>query len=260
MQPATLHDPIRLLIYGAGGRMGRAVIDLLPQFPGLRAEAAVSSSHPDLPSDVAVFSADQMAAAPPFDVAIDFSLHSAFDLLLAECLRRGAALVSGTTGLSLAQKAAMDAASGRIALLWSSNFSPGVAVLSRLVEVAAAALPDWDCEILDLHHRNKRDAPSGTAISLAEAAARGRGDGARWVSRHGVESARGADEIGIASLRGGDVIGEHSVVLLGPHERIELSHRAHDRSVFAYGALVAAQRLAGRPPGQYRLGDLLMSG
>jgi 4-hydroxy-tetrahydrodipicolinate reductase len=252
-------DPIRLLVYGAGGRMGRAVLELAPRFPGLQIEAAVSRGHPTDASELPVFTAEQLAAVPAFDVAIDFSLHSGFDTILDECRRRRSALVSGTTGLSTAQRIAMEEASKDIPILWASNFSPGVAVLARLLERAAAMLPGWDCEILDVHHRHKRDAPSGTAVSLAEAVIRGRDDGSRWVVRLGDHAMRARDEVGIASIRGGEVVGEHTVSLFGPHERIEFKHRAEDRSVFAHGAMLAAQALAGRPPGLYGLADLLLS-
>lgn len=255
---STVNDPIRLLLHGAGGRMGGAVLSLMPRFPDLQLEAAVVRSDHPVVVDAAVIGPDQLASAPDFDVAVDFSLAPAFDALLAECLRRGAALVSGTTGLSSAQRARIEQASARIALLWASNFSPGMAVLARLSQLAAAALPGWDCEILDAHHRNKRDAPSGSAITLAEAVELGRGESAGWRMRSTEAGARKGAEIGIASQRAGDVVGEHTVSLYGVGERLELVHRAHDRSVFAYGALLAAQRLAGQPAGLYQLADLLL--
>jgi 4-hydroxy-tetrahydrodipicolinate reductase len=260
MSTAAYSDPVRLLVYGAGGRMGSAVLSLLPQVPGLRLVAAVSRSDHPLPPDVPDYPAEALATVPDFDVAIDFSLAPGFDPLLDECLRRGAALVSGTTGLSPSQRLAIEQATQRIAVLWTSNFSPGMAVLQRLVERAAAALPDWDCEILDLHHRHKRDAPSGSAISLAEAVTRGRGDQPGWSMRDSDSGLRRTGEVSIASQRGGEVVGEHTVSLFGPHERLELTHRAEDRGVFAYGALLAAERLIGRPAGLYQLADLILPG
>ncbi len=250
-------DPLRVLVYGAGGRMGRAVLDLLEQSSGLRLVAAVSRSDHPLPDRVPAYPATALATVPAFDVAIDFSLAPAFDALLSLCTERGAALVSGTTALSLEQRAAMEVAAARIPILWSSNFSIGVAVLQGLVERAAAQLADWDCEIVEAHHRRKLDAPSGTALSLGEAAARGRGESFAWVSRGGQAGAREIGSIGIASLRGGSVVGEHSVHLLADGERIELSHRAEDRTVFARGALHAATILPGRPAGLYALVDLI---
>lgn len=260
MSTDAFTDPARLLVFGAGGRMGSTVLSLLPNFPGLRLVAAVSRSDHPLPPDTPAFAAEALSAVPDFDVAIDFSLAPAFDTLLGECVRRGAALVSGTTGLSAGHRLAIDQASERIAVLWASNFSPGMAVLQRLTELAAAALPDWDCEILDLHHRHKRDAPSGSAISLAEAVTRARGDQPGWQMRDVDSGLRRTDEVNIASQRGGEVVGEHTVSLFGSHERLELRHRAEDRAVFAHGALLAAHRMVGRPAGLYRLVDLILPG
>jgi 4-hydroxy-tetrahydrodipicolinate reductase len=188
---------------------------------------------------VAYFAASELSGVPDFDVAVDFSLPDGFDRLLALCVERGTGLVSGTTGLAQAQREALHSAARRIPVVWASNFSLGVAVLTDLVERAAQALHGWDCDIVEAHHVHKQDAPSGTAISLGEAAGRG---GAR--PRY-------------ASLRAGDIVGEHTVQFTGLGERIELVHRAASRDIFARGALHAAQRLAGRPPGDYRLTDLL---
>jgi len=185
------------------------------------------------------FAASELSAVPAFDVAIDFSLAEAFDPMLALCVGRGAALVSGTTGLDEAQRAAIEAAASRIPLLWAANFSLGVAVLNDLVERAASALQGWDCDIVEAHHAQKKDAPSGTALALGASAAQG-GAHARY-----------------ASLRAGDIVGEHTVQFTTAGERIELVHRAGNRDIFARGALHAAANLAGRKPGLYRLRDLL---
>jgi 4-hydroxy-tetrahydrodipicolinate reductase len=185
------------------------------------------------------FAASELAGVPAFDVAIDFSLAEAFDRILALCVERGVALVTGTTGLGDAQRSALQAAGTRIPLLWASNFSLGVAVLADLVERAARALPGWDCDIVEAHHAGKQDAPSGTALSLGSAAGQG-GATPRY-----------------ASLRAGDIVGEHTVQFTTTGERIELVHRAGNRDIFARGALHAATRLATRAPGLYRLADLL---
>lgn len=185
------------------------------------------------------FAASELSGAPAFDVLVDFSLPEAFDPVLALCVQRDTALVSGTTGLSEAQLAAMRSAAQKIPLLWASNFSLGVAVLAELVERAASALPGWDCDIVEAHHTQKKDAPSGTALTLGQAA----------------ESA-GA-QVHYASLRAGDIVGEHLVQFTGLGERIELVHRATNRDIFARGALHVAARLAGKPPGSYRVRDLL---
>ena len=230
----------RLLIHGANGRMGQALQRLCPQGDGCRVVAAVSRKVGQRVVDgVPQFAAAEMAGTPEFDVAIDFSLSEGFDRVLALCLQRGKPLVSGTTGLSDAQRAAIDAAGQRIAVLWAANFSLGVAVLDELVERAARALPGWDCDIVEAHHVHKQDAPSGTALALGAAAARG---GAQ--ARH-------------ASIRAGDIVGEHMVQFASQGERIELVHRATNRDIFAKGALHAARRLATLPAGVYAMRDVI---
>lgn len=236
-----MNGPIRLLIHGASGRMGQALLWLSAQAPAdFLVVAAVSRKPAQRVVDgVPQFAASELAGVPAFDVAIDFSLAEAFDRILALCAERGVALVSGTTGLDDAQRSALQAAGTRIPVLWASNFSLGVAVLADLVERAARALPDWDCDIVEAHHAGKQDAPSGTALSLGGAAGRG-GAKPRY-----------------ASLRAGDIVGEHTVQFTTAGERIELVHRASNRDIFARGALHAATRLATRGPGLYRLADLL---
>ena len=233
--------PIRLLIHGASGRMGQALLRLTEGRDDLQVVAAVSRGQPArrVADGVPWFAASELSGVPDFDVAIDFSLPEGFDGMLALCLERGRALVSGTTGLDAVQRDALDLAAGSIAVLWASNFSLGVAVLHTLVERAAAALPGWDCDIVEQHHTRKRDAPSGTALTLGAAAERG------GAAPH------------YASLRAGDTVGEHTVQFAAAGERIELIHRATDRDVFARGALHAAARLPARPPGGYALADLL---
>lgn len=235
-----MSEPVRLLIHGASGRMGQALLRLCAEGGNCTVVGAVSRKVGQRVIDgVPQFASSELSGVPAFDVAIDFSLAEAFDPVLALCVERGAALVSGTTGLSDNQRAAIAAAATRIPVLSAANFSLGVAVLSELVERAAAALPGWDCDIVEAHHAGKKDAPSGTALALGEAAGQG-GALARY-----------------ASLRAGDIVGEHLVQFAGIGERIELVHRATNRDIFARGALHAAQRLHGRAPGAYRLRDLL---
>lgn len=235
-----MEEPIRLLIHGANGRMGQALQRLCAEGEGCRVVAAVSRKVGQRVIDgVPQFAASELAAAPDFDAAIDFSLPEAFDPVLRLCLERGRALVSGTTGLSDAQRSALSAAGGRVPLLWAANFSLGVAVLADLVERAARALPGWDCDIVEAHHVHKQDAPSGTALALGRAAGEG-GAQPRY-----------------ASIRAGDIVGEHTVQFTSVGERIELVHRATNRDIFARGALHAAARLAHRPAGLYQLRDLL---
>ena len=232
---------LRLLIHGASGRMGQALLRLGTGTPGCRVVAGVCGGRPGqrVVDGVPQFAASELAGTPAFDVAVDFSLPTGFERILALCVERGAALVSGTTGLDQAQFAALDQAAARIPCAWAANFSLGVAVLSRLVEQAAPALAGWDCDIVESHHARKVDAPSGTALALGAVA-----------SAAGVEPR-------YASVRAGDIVGEHLVQFTGMGERIELAHRATSRDVFARGALHAAHRLQGRPPGRYGLRDLL---
>lgn len=238
---AAAATPTRLLIHGANGRMGQALLRLCNEMPDCATVAAVSRRSPAqrVVDGVAHIAAREMSAAPAFDVAIDFSLPEAFDAVLALALERGAALVSGTTGLSDAQRAALEAASTRIPVLWASNFSIGVAVLHALVRQAARALPGWDCDIIEMHHTRKLDAPSGTALTLGDAAGEG-GAAARY-----------------AAIRASDIIGEHCVQFATAGERIELIHRAGNRDIFARGALQAAAWLQGRAPGMYAIADML---
>ncbi len=235
-------SPLKLLVHGASGRMGQALLRLATEQPDRYAVvgAVMRKSPPQrVVAGVPFFAASEMSGIPAFDVAIDFSLPEGFDPILALCIARKAALVSGTTGLSEPQRHDLHAASQRIAVLWASNFSLGIAVLNDLVERAAAVLSGWDCDVIEAHHTHKKDAPSGTALSLGEAA----------------ES--GGASVRYASVRAGDIVGEHTVQFTGLGERLELTHRAGSRDIFARGALHAASRIAGRPAAAYRLRDLL---
>ena len=240
MDPNSANGSVHLLIHGASGRMGQALLRLATELPQLEVVAAVSRKAGQRVIDgVPQFGADELHGLPPFDVAIDFSLPEGFDAILAACLERKAALVSGTTGLAPAQVEVMARAAERIAVLWASNFSLGVAVLHDLVQRAASVLPGWDCDIVEAHHTRKLDAPSGTALTLGAA----------------VEAAGAHPHY--ASLRAGDIVGEHLVQFAAAGERIELVHRATSRDIFARGALQAAVWLAGQGPGRYQVRDLL---
>lgn len=220
--------------------MGQALLRLSAQQDDCNVVAAVSRKVGQRVVDgVPQFAASELAGVPAFDVAIDFSLAEAFDPILALCLSRGTGLVSGTTGLGDAQRLSLQQATARIPVLWASNFSLGVAVLGELVARAVQALPGWDCDIVETHHKQKQDAPSGTALTFGAIA-----EQAGAVPRY-------------ASLRAGDIVGEHIIQFTGQGERIELIHRATNRDIFARGALHAATRLAGREPGNYSLRDLI---
>lgn len=256
--------PLRVGVLGAGGRMGRALIEAIGQAPDLALAGGVERpGHPacgtTLPGGLVV-AANAAPVAHQADVLVDFTTPEA----LAETLRAaedaGCALVIGTTGLGPAHLAAIDSAAETIPLLQAANMSLGVTLLAALVEVAARRLPDWDVEIVELHHGAKRDSPSGTALMLGEAAASGRGErlsARRLPPRDGLSGPRPPGGIGMAALRGGTAAGDHDVWLLGPGERLRLSHLAEDRRIFATGALVAARWLAGRPAGRYRMADVL---
>ncbi len=255
----------RLAVVGASGRMGRAVVRLASE-AGMELVCAIATADvgrdagelagigPIGTAVVDAFAAIEHARA---DVAIDFSTPAATLALAPIAAAAGTAVVSGTTGLGDDARAALDRAASRIPVLWEPNMSLGVHVLSSLVARAATELPDWDVEIVETHHRAKVDAPSGTALRLAEAVQRGR-EGTRLVhGRHGRPGARSTSEIGMHALRGGDVVGDHVVHLMGGGERIELTHRATSRDVFAHGALRAAAWITGKTPGTYTLADVI---
>ncbi len=254
---------IRVGVLGAGGRMGAAIIAAVAADPRLRLAGAVErAGHAAvgsaLPGGLSVCT-NSSALAHNCDVFIDFTAPGALAGNLDSACLGSCALVVGTTGLSPADHAAIDRAARHIAVLQAANTALGVTLLAALVEQAAARLgTGWDIEIAELHHRDKRDAPSGTALLLGDAAARGRGVRLADVEAKGDRNrARRSGEIGFASMRGGSAAGDHSVLLLGDGERIELTHRAESRDIFARGAVGAAAWLAGRPPGRYTMAQVL---
>lgn len=260
--------PVRVAVNGASGRMGTVLCHLLaddPRFALLRAVVSSQSSSLGAPVSAGAGQALRYASgwddAPALDVVIDFSSPAGLDAALAHCLQAGVALVAGSTGYDAATEERLCAAAGRIALLRAANFSLGVAVMRRLLREAAAALPDWDVEIIEAHHRGKRDAPSGTALALGAAVRAGRGlapDAAPYVlERASLDAGRTPGAIGMSSIRGGDLAGEHTAMLMASGERLELIHRATDRAVFARGALHAAYWLGTQPPGLWGLEDVL---
>ena len=255
----------RVLVVGARGRMGECVRAALAREPGLRLAAALEApGHPELGRALehgVRLGDDARAALAACDVAIDFSQPAATLATLRLAADAGKAYVTGTTGFSEAERAELARLAQRIPLVHAPNFSVAVNVLAWLVREAVSRLgPGYDAEIVELHHAAKRDAPSGTALRLASAVAEGRGEtrGARLVlERAGDTGARAPGAIGVQALRGGDNPGEHTVMLLGRGERLELAHRAQTRDHFAEGALRAARWLAGRPPGSYRFEQVL---
>jgi 4-hydroxy-tetrahydrodipicolinate reductase len=224
---------VRIGIIGNEGRMGRAL-----------ARAIEAAGH-----------------ANAGGVLLDFSAPTALESNLHAAVGAGIPILIGTTGLDERHHAAIDSAAGAIPVLQTGNTSLGVTLLAYLVREAAARLgPEWDIEVLEMHHRMKVDAPSGTALLLGEAAAAGRGIELAAHSeraRDGQTGARAPGAIGFASLRGGTVAGEHSVILAGEHERLTLAHSAEDRMIFAHGAVRGAAWLIGQPAGRYAMGQVL---
>ena len=226
---------VRIELFAPNGRMGKAI-----------AAAAAETDGFEIVADGG-------------DVLVDFSAPEALRDSLARAVSSGIPILVGTTGLGEEANAQIEDAAKSVAVLKAANTSLGVAILSDLVERAAKALgPDWDIEIVEMHHRMKADAPSGTALALGEAAAAGRGTPLKAErGRDGTGLKRQEGAIGFASLRGGTVAGEHDVIFAGPDERLILSHRAENRTIFARGALAAARFLAGKPAGLCSMRDVI---
>ena len=255
--PSAANTPVRLAIAGALGRMGQAVASSA----GGRADVEVVARF-DRPEADQSGLVSQAAALTDADVVIDFTVPEASAALAEQAAGRGGtALVIGSTGLSQDQSRRIEQAAARIPIVLSGNYSLGVNMLLGLVERAARSLPaDFDIEVFEAHHRRKVDAPSGTALMLGEAAARGRGvqlSEVRAAPRDGLTGARPEGEIGFSVVRGGGIIGEHSVIFAGDEEVLTLSHSASDRGLFARGAIAAAVWVAGKPPGLYDMQDVL---
>jgi len=262
---------IRTVIVGASGRMGRTLIRCAQHWPDGRVVAAIDrADSPEMGRDAGELAgvsalslplhADlNQALANGADLVIDFSAATATPGNLEACATAGVAILVGTTGLSDAIKSKAAAAAARVPVMIAANTSLGVAVLAQLVRRVAAALPvEFDIEIIEGHHRHKKDAPSGTALTLGAAAAEGRAttlQAAAQLGRSGA-SERRQGEIGFAVVRGGDLVGEHLVRFLGPGEQLELGHVATDREIFARGALQAGAWLTRQPPGSYQMSDL----
>lgn len=248
-------------IFGARGRMGQAIA-LAAAEAGLNVAGGTDgTAGGTIGAGGALITTDPAALAGAADVLIDFSVPAALDANLAACIAAGKPLVIGTTGLAEHHHAAIDTAAQSIAVLQTGNTSLGVNLLAALVREAAQRLgDDWDIEIVEMHHRHKVDAPSGTALLLGEAAAAGRNVALATHSargRDGMTGPRKAGDIGFAALRGGSVAGDHMVILASEGERIELGHRAENRGIFARGAVKAATWIAGRGPGRYGMADVL---
>lgn len=259
---------MKIAIHGAAGRMGRSVTRLAASEGATIVGAIVSPRSEHIGRDVGeiagagnigvAMSDDTAAGLLGADVVIDFSTAAALPRLLHLAIRSKVAVVSGTTRLDATCERLLDEAAQAVPVLWSPNTSIGVHVLAEIAAYAARHLgPSFDIEIVETHHRAKIDAPSGTAVRLASAVREARSDLAPVHGREGNAGPRRDDEIGVFAVRGGDVIGDHTVHLLGQGERLELTHRATNRDLFARGALRAALFLAGKPGGRYTMADLL---
>ena len=258
-------------VFGVTGRMGQCLVRALRE-PGCGLQlggALASAASPHLGQDASLegpptgvrITDKPLGALGDAAVAVDFSLPQAVAEHAGACLERRLPLLVGATGFDPATRSALESAARTIPVLIAPNTSLGVAVVTHLLEVAARALGDgYEAEISEVHHRMKRDAPSGTALAWGEAIARARGAELAQVAvfdRHGSSGPRTPGSIGFASLRLGDVVGEHTAVLAADGERLELTHRAQDRMVFARGALAAAAWLLGRPAGLYGMHNVL---
>lgn len=263
---------LRLIVAGAAGRMGRTLIKTIAETEGVTLAAALEGPRSAaLGQDAGLLagcgangisvSSDALAAVVAADAILDFTTPKASVELAALAAQARAVHVIGTTGLTPEDLAKIAAAARHAVVVRSGNMSLGVNLLAALVEQAARALgPEFDIEIVEMHHRMKVDAPSGTALLLGEAAATGRGgklDDLAVRVRDGHTGARPEGAIGMAALRGGSVVGDHSVIFAGQGERLELTHRAEDRSIFARGAVRAAIWGRGRKPGLYSMRDVL---
>jgi len=263
---------MRLIVAGAGGRMGRALVRVISETPGAVLTGALevpgsellgkdSGVLAGLPANAIKLSADLWSLSANADGILDFTVPGATIANVAIAAERGLVHVIGTTGLSASDDAVIKSVTSRAIVVKSGNMSLGINLLAALVKRVAKSLDDsFDIEIVEMHHRAKVDAPSGTALMLGEAAAAGRGidlyaHSAR--GRDGQTGARRPGDIGFASLRGGSVTGDHSVIFAGAMERIELTHRAEDRTMFAQGAVKAALWARGQKPGFYSMADVL---
>ena len=260
-----------LAILGAAGRMGRMLIQCAADNPGVRVTAAVEQPvHLSLGQDAGILAglpalgvliSDKWPSRETASVAIDFTFHAATAANLQNAIAQKQAYVLGTTGHTDAEKALIRDAAKHIPIVQAANFSLGVNLLLDLVQRAAAALDSrYDVEILETHHRLKKDAPSGTALALAQSVAQGRRGNLNDLAtygRRGIVGERPAGEIGIHAIRGGDVVGDHTVLFAANGERVEITHKASSRDCFANGALRAAQWLEGKPAGLYDMRDVI---
>jgi len=252
---------LRAGIYGGSGRVGRLLIEDLLEDENAALASVLVRNELDFSIDPSVLvTGDANTLLNGSEVVIDFSLPDATTLLLEAALKNPTPLVIGTTGLDVHQLNLLKQASELMPILYATNMSLGVALLSKLVNLASSALDGFDIEVVEMHHRHKKDAPSGTALTLAESAAKGRDldlDNVRVSGRNGNIGERSKDEIAVMALRGGDIVGRHTVGFYNDGEFIELNHTATSRNTFSKGAIRAAKWLKGKEPGLYSIADAL---
>ncbi len=264
-------SPLKVVIAGCSGRMGHALLETVFADTDLVLHGALDRpGNPNLGRDAGeqlgkasgvVVTSDIDSALKDADVLVDFTRPEASMQYLEACQKAGVGVVIGTTGFAAEQKTAIEAAAKNIPIVFAPNMSVGVTLLINLVEQAAKVLKDgYDIEVVEMHHRHKVDAPSGTALRLGEAAAHGIGQDLKdcaIYAREGVTGEREAGKIGFATLRGGDVVGDHTVMFAGTGERVEITHKASSRATFAVGALRAAKFLSDKSSGLFDMQDVL---
>lgn len=252
---------IKVGVFGASGRVGKLLMEDLKATPNISASSVYVRNHLDFSIDPSILvTADMKSFLSACDVVIDFSLPEACESLLEQAIKTPKPLVIGTTGLSTHQLNLLKEASALMPILYATNMSLGVALLNKLVYQASAALAGFDIEIVEMHHRHKKDAPSGTALTLSESAAAGRNldiDNVRVSGRDGNIGARSDDEIAVMALRGGDIVGRHTVGFYNDGEFLELNHTATSRNTFSKGAIRAGKWIVNKEPGLYSIADCL---
>jgi 4-hydroxy-tetrahydrodipicolinate reductase len=252
---------IKVGVFGASGRVGKLLLEDLKVTPNMSISVVYVRNELDFSIDPSILvTADMKSFLSACDVVIDFSLPEACETLLEQAIKTPKPLVIGTTGLNTHQLNLLKEASELMPLLYATNMSLGVALLNKLVYQASATLEGFDIEIVEMHHKHKKDAPSGTALTLSESAAAGRGleiDKVRVSGRDGNIGARTKDEIAVMALRGGDIVGRHTVGFYNDGEFLELNHTATSRNTFSKGAIRAAGWLASKEAGLYSIADCL---
>ncbi len=249
---------IKVVICGASGRMGQTLGRMVQEAPDMELVGGINLKPSSFfgAEIVEAKDADALLKKTKADVVIDFTVASAVVGNVQVAARNNCALIVGTTGISPEQRAEMEKAiNGHVPAVISTNFSIGVAIFQQLVRESARLLKDYDIEVIEAHHRNKKDAPSGTAKTILQIIEEEAGAREKQYGREGMTERK--NEIGVHVIRGGDIVGDHKVMYSKNYETIELSHRAYDRSVFASGAIVAARWVAGKKPGIYGMSDVL---